>query len=84
MCDGPGSVRPVEDRAAIAAGLRRYWLSDEGRAERARRREEARLDRIAVRTGKIHEANEALRARGEPTWEEAALRAPMEAADATS
>ena len=44
---GPGIQKPEDVRVKIALGVRRFWDSDEGQAEKRLRRELAREVRLA-------------------------------------
>jgi hypothetical protein len=47
MCAGAGVELNDDHRRKIAAGVTRYWSSEDGRAERMHRQEVARQARLA-------------------------------------
>ena len=59
MCSGPGIAKDNDVKAKIALGVRRFWDSEEGQAEKRARRELAREVRMARAAARLNQAADA-------------------------
>jgi hypothetical protein len=59
MCDGPGIEKAEGVKVKIALGVRRYWDSEEGRAEKRARKALAREVRLARAAAHLNQAADA-------------------------